>query len=267
MDLNERELVDELIGRGGPIPAQPFGMYAVRADDPAAELGRAVEREVFMEFFGNSPELLAAEYDPYEIGTMFLLIVDHRRLVAAGAERFIMPSAAGLKTLHDIERVWQQSLPDVLERSGVDLDVDRTWDVATIGVRAEYRGDASNGLLSASFLQGVIQLGHAFGVKHFVTTLDLVVYRLVQDLCGRPLASFAGIEPMRYLDSPASVPLYIDMADYADRLRADPAQYDMWIDGRGLEAAIALPAWRALPAAIRPGVPAWTPASTSRTAP
>jgi hypothetical protein len=253
MHLAERELAEQLVARDGDSPAQPFGIYAVPADDPASELGRAVEREVFMEFFGNTPELLAAEYDPYEPGTLFLVALDHCRLVAVGVERFIMPSAAGLKTLHDLERVWKESLPDVLSRSAVELEPARTWDVSTIAVRAEYRGKASNGMISAAFLRGVIQLGHTFAVKHFVTTLDLVVYRMVQELCSRPLNSFAGVEPMRYLDSPASVPLYLDMDEYCTRLRADPDAYEMWIRGRGLEAAIAMPDWSALPALIRPG--------------
>jgi hypothetical protein len=250
--LDERELTDELIARSGDVPGQPFGLYAVLADDPAAALGRTVEREVFMEFFGNTEELLAAEYEPYEIQTLFLIAVDHRRLVPVGVERFIMPSHAGLKTLHDIERVWGQSTDEVLSRAGIVLSESRSWDVATIAIRPEYRGKASDGMLSASFLQGVIQLGHAFGVTHFFTTLDLVVYRMVQELCGKPLKHFPGVEPMRYLDSPASVPLYIDMADYCSRLRQDPAQYEMWIEGKGFEAAIATPVWGALPRLMQP---------------
>jgi hypothetical protein len=252
--LDERELTEALITRDGGVPAQPFGLYAVLADDAAAELGRAVEREVFMEFFGNTIELLAAEYSPYEIQTLFLIAVDHRRLVPVGVERFIMPSPAGLKTLHDIERVWAQPTDEVLSRAGIPLDEARSWDVATIAIRPEYRGKASDGMLSASFLQGVIQLGHAFGVTHFFTTLDLVVYRMVQDLCGKPLKHFPGIEPMRYLDSPASVPLYIDMADYCRRLREDLALYEMWIEGKGLEAAISTPRWQELPGLMRPRV-------------
>jgi hypothetical protein len=264
MDLHERELVDALLQRNATEAATPFGMYAVAADDSAADLGRLVEREVFMEFFGNTPELLATEYGPYEKSSMFLVIVDHRRLAVAGVERFIMPSPAGLKTLNDLEAVWKKGVRDVLGQSRVDLDPERTWDVATIGVRAEYRGKAGNGMLSASLLQGVIQLGHAFGVKHFLTTLDVVVYRMVQDLCAKPLRSFVGVEPMRYLDSPASVPLYIDMADYCERLKADQASYETWIEGKGLEAAISMPSWRTLPRFTRPLAETRVPRAASR---
>ena len=33
-------------------------MYVLEADDPAAQLARIVERDVFYETFGNTPELL-----------------------------------------------------------------------------------------------------------------------------------------------------------------------------------------------------------------
>jgi hypothetical protein len=243
MDLAERELVAELAERAGN-PHQPFGLYALGSDDPAAEVGRTVEREVFFEYFGNTREFLAHEYDPYEAGSVYLLVVDHARLVAAGVLRLIMPTPFGLKTLHDLERVWGEDVDDVLERTGLSFDMDRIWDVSTIAVRPDYRGSATDGLISASCLQGVIQVGHSCDVQYFVTTLDMVVLKLVQDLCNRPLSMFRGVEPMRYLDSPASVPLYLDVAGYSNRLRAeDPATAHIFVEGGGFEEAMSTPDW------------------------
>jgi hypothetical protein len=243
MDLAERELVAELAELAGD-PSQPFGLYALGSEHPGAALGRQVEREVFFEFFGNSPELLAQEYDPYEPGSVYLLVVDHQQLVAAGVMRLMVPTPFGLKTLHDLERVWGEQLDDVLQRTGISFDLDRVWDVSTIAVRPAYRGTATDGLISASCLQGVIQIAHACDVQYFVTTLDMVVLKLVQDLCGRPLSMFRGVEPMRYLDSPASVPLYLDVAGYCNRLRAeDPATCAMFVEGKGFEAAMSTPDW------------------------
>ena len=243
MDLAERELVAEL-AQGGGDPSQPFGMYALGSEHPAAGLGRQIEREVFFEFFGNSPELLAEEYDPYEPGSVYLLVVDHLQLVAVGVLRLIMPTPYGLKTLHDLEHVWGEQLDDVLHRTGLAFDLERVWDVSTIAVRQSYRGAASNGLISATCLQGVMQVARACDVQYFVTTLDMVVLKLVQDLCNRPLSMFRGVEPMRYLDSPASVPLYLDVEGYGSRLRAeDPPTYDMFIDGKGFETAMSTPDW------------------------
>ncbi len=90
----------------------------------------------------------------------------------------------------------------------------------------------------------------------------MVVMQLVQDICHKPLHHFRGLEPLRYLDSPASVPLYIDMADYCARLKAESADdYAMWIEGRGLEAAMSMPDWadaRAL-MPVRAGTPGVLP--------
>ena len=103
VDLDLRERCAALVDRSGS--TQPFGLHVVASTDPAAELGRVVERVVFEEFFDNSPELLDEEYEPYEPASMFLCVIDQRRLVPAGVMRLIVPSPAGLKTLDDIERV------------------------------------------------------------------------------------------------------------------------------------------------------------------
>ena len=55
---------------------EPFGAYLFRGDEPGAELGRHVERAVFLEAFGNTPELLAEEYGPYEASSVFICVVD-----------------------------------------------------------------------------------------------------------------------------------------------------------------------------------------------
>ncbi|HVN50080.1 MAG TPA: hypothetical protein VMT43_01540, partial [Acidimicrobiales bacterium] len=81
----------------------PFGVYVLDADQPEAELARAVEREVLDEFFTNSPELLEREYGPYESASTFLCVVDHEQRAPAGMIRIIRPGDAGLKSVHDIE--------------------------------------------------------------------------------------------------------------------------------------------------------------------
>ena len=254
VDLAERELAEELVARRGE-PDTPFGLYAVWSEDPAADLGRAVERDVFFEAFGNTPDLLAQEYDVYEPASLFLIAVDHNRLLPAGVLRLITATPIGLKTLHDIERVWGESLDDVLERSGVTFHPERVWDGATMAVRREYRASATDGIISASFLQSVPQLGHVFPIDYVLATVDVVVLKLIQDMCARPMHAFKGVEPIRYLDSPLSVPAYFDIAEYTERVRPDPSLYEMWIEGKGFEAAISTPDWAELARVTRPQVP------------
>jgi hypothetical protein len=239
---NDRDELRELGGQivaGAGQPSQPFGVYAFSAREPESELARHVEREVFFEFFQNTPELIAAEYGPYEDATLFVCVLDHRRRLPAGVIRLVLPSAAGLKSLDDVEAVWGHRLDDVLERTGMRRDTERVWDVATLAVGAEYRGRATDGLVSLGLYQAVAQLALRCNARWVVTILDLVVLNLIQDATSRAFERFPGLEPLRYLDSPASLPVYCDLDAYFPHLEtADPSMYEILYDGRGLEAAL-----------------------------
>lgn len=238
---NGREELHELAGRivAAGQPTQPFGVYAFGAHEPESELARHVEREVFYEFFQNTPDLLAAEYGPYEDSTLFLCVLDHRRRLPAGVIRLVLPSAAGLKSLDDVEAVWGHRLGDVLERSGIGNATGRVWDVATLAVDAEYRGRATDGLVSLSLYQAVAQLALRCNVRWVVTILDLIVLNLIQDATSHAFEGLPGLDPLRYLDSPASLPVYCDLDAYFPRLEtADPSMYEILYEGRGLEPAV-----------------------------
>ena len=233
-----RELGGRVVAAAGE-PSQPFGVYVFAADAPESELARHVEREVFYEYFNNTPELLEAEYGPYEGSTLFVCALDHRRGLPAGAIRLVLPSPAGLKSLGDVEPVWGHRIDDVLERTKLRLDADNAWDIATLAVDSEYRGRATDGLVSLGLYQGVAQLALRCHVKWVVTILDLVVLNLLQGVMAGPFERFVGLEPLPYLDSPASLPVYSDLDAYFARLEtADPSMYEILFDGRGLEAAV-----------------------------
>jgi hypothetical protein len=232
-----RELGDRVVTAAGE-PSEPFGLYVFAADAPESELARHVEREVFYEYFNNTPELLEAEYGPYEGSTLFVCAMDHRRRLPAGVIRLVLPSPAGLKSLGDVEPVWGHRVDDVLERTN-RRQADRVWDIATLAVDSEYRGRATDGLVSLGLYQGVAQLALRCDVKWVVTILDLVVLNLLQGVMADPFERFPGLEPLPYLDSPASLPVYSDLDTYFARLEtADPSMYEILFDGRGLEAAV-----------------------------
>ena len=60
-DEDLRRLARDVAAPGN---TSPLGVYMFRSTDPGAELARHVERVVFMETFGNTPDLLAQEYGP-----------------------------------------------------------------------------------------------------------------------------------------------------------------------------------------------------------
>ena len=248
--LDRRALVDGLVGAVAPKAA--FGTYVVASAHPAAALGRHLEKEVFGDVFGNSEELLAAEYDPYEASSLFIVVVDHRRRAAAGVMRLVLPSPAGLKSLEDVRRIWGFD-PDGLVRStGFDPRSSLIWDLATLAVGRDYRGAGAKGLVSLALWQAVGVMAHRVGVDLLVAIIDVPVYRLLQLKLGRAFAPFEDAPARPYLDSPASLPVWCPFARWSARIgEDDPVMHALMIDGTGLESAIAPPDWEAAAATAR----------------
>jgi hypothetical protein len=245
-----REATADVVAAAGN-PAEPFGLYGFTGASKESVLPRAVERNVFAEQFGNSPELLQAEYGPYEPSTFFFCVIDHRRNLPVGSVRLLLPSEAGFKTLADIERMWGLPLEETLARSDLELDTNRVWDVATIAVDREYRGKVTQSLVSGSLYQAICRGAHLGEVGWVIAVLDLIVLDLIQTISHDAYQRFAGCEPLRYLDSPASLPVYCDLAAYLPRLaELDPLTYELLIDGRGMEEAVRPPDWDALMTAL-----------------
>jgi Acetyltransferase (GNAT) domain len=238
------ELADDLIVREGR-GETPFGLYVITADEPASELARTIERDVFYEAFGNTPDLLAAEYDRYEDASVFLCVVDHARRAAAGMLRLVTPSAGGFKSLYDLERLWGITPDDLAARHGVDLDLSSLMDMATLAVPPDYRGAASSGLVATVLYQGLGRMSLDHDLKWYIAILDQIVLRQINRPFGRPLTPIPGTEPMRYLDSPSSQPVYIDCLDYRARVGLlDPKMYAMLFAGVGLESVVSQPRWK-----------------------
>jgi hypothetical protein len=220
---------------------QPFGAYIFHADEPGAELARHVEQSVFLETFGNTPDLLAREYGQYEASSLFICVLDHLREVPAGVMRVIRPSGAGFKSLNDIEPVWGEPAAVLIERTGLALDRSRTWDVATIAVQKEYRGAALGGLVSMGLYQTLTRAALLSGIDWFIAILDMPVFRMIRWKLCMIFAGFAEVAPLPYLGSVASLPAWCDVVDAERRLaERDAALHEVLVRGRGLEAAMLL---------------------------
>ena len=239
---DEHELIDQLLA-SEPRDATAFGLYVIDGAAPAAELARAVERAVFLEYFGNTPEMLRAEYDAYEASSTFLTVIDHRRRCVAGMIRVIRPSAAGFKSLDDIEAVWRAPVDELVREGGPGHSAPDAIDIATLAVSPEYRGDATSGLISLALYQAVTQLAGANGMRWLIAVLDLIVLDLIQSQTCRPFTAYAGLDPLSYLDSPSSLPVFSDLHEYAARLETlDRSMFEILFEGSGLEAAVSQPA-------------------------
>ncbi|MGZ6929693.1 MAG: hypothetical protein ACXVK4_04100 [Acidimicrobiia bacterium] len=252
-----RELASTLVDATGD-PTETFGVYFLDPDADAAALPRHVEHVVFDEWFGNSPELLAAEYGPYEASTIFITVIDHRRRLPAGMGRVILPSELGFKTLHDIEARWGEPLGGVLERTGRDWDITRIWDFATIAVMPEYRGKATDGLIMLSMLQtgsqGLIMTGGRF----MICVLDVNVWQYFNATMYDAFEPYPDVAPIEYLDSPASIPTFVDFDRYGPYLlEQDQPTHQMLLEDAGIAPVVRAPEWA--PLLRRTGTPALPP--------
>jgi len=238
----DQATLDRLVGPA--VPAAAFGTYVVGPDDPAAALGRQLERDVFGDVFDNSEELLAAEYDPYDASSIFIIVVDHRRRVAAGVMRLVLPGPAGLKSLDDAGRLWDRRGDDLVRNAGLDPAGSLIWDLATLAVAKDYRGAAARGLVSLALWQAVGVMAQRCGADMLVAIIDLPVYRLLQLKLRGAFTVFEGLTAQPYLDSPASVAVWCAFSAWRDRLAAsDAVMYAVMVEGKGLESAVAPPDW------------------------
>ena len=218
---------------------QPFGAYIFAADEPGADLARHLEQSVFLETFGNTPDLLAGEYGRYERSSFFICVLDHLRHVPAGVMRVLTPSSAGFKSLDDIERVWELPAHVLVERTGIALDVRHTWDIATLAVAEGYRRGATAGLVTMALYQSLTLAAFHCGIEWFIAILDMPVFRILRWRLRMIFAGYEGIGPLPYLGSAASLPAWCDVLEAERRLAAeDEDLHAVLVRGVGLEEAL-----------------------------
>jgi len=195
-----------------PLPDEGrFGCYLLAASSSYSDIARAIECEVFEKFFGNVPAEMAREYARYEASSLFFLVVERETQRPAGVLRVIEHSAAGLKTLNDIQGA-PLHLPTskVLARHGID-DLRRCWDVGTLAVVKEFRGKAHNHIVS-TMLYGLLHVAvRKHAIDHLVAVLDSHAYMQLTQLLGVPFVPILGSEPFSYLGSENSRAAYAHM--------------------------------------------------------
>lgn len=231
-----RELAAEVSAPGA---AEPFGAYIFGPDGPGAELGRHLERRVFLEAFGNTVDDLAREYAPYEASSLFIVVVDHLRQLPAGVIRVVRPSPIGLKSLNELESIWGETAEALMHRTGLDFGPEKIWDVATLAVPSEYRAKATGGLVAMGLYQTLTLAARVSGIELLVAILDMPVFRMLRWKLHMIFAGYRGVGPKSYLGSTASIPAWCDLL-YSDRHLAavDRELHDILFKGIGLEPAL-----------------------------
>lgn len=175
---------------------------------PLLESALDCEAEVFYQWFGNTREQLAQEYDPYLDATVFLVVAD-RDGEALGAVRLIAPGGrAGLKTLADVgSPPWETD--GARSAAAVGIDLGSTWEVATLGVRKT--PEASRAQLSMALYHGLMTIAQVNRMTSFVAVLDERVRRLLAAV-GIVTYPLPGTSTQPYLGSRASTPVFCHFA-------------------------------------------------------
>jgi hypothetical protein len=235
-DVDIKDLIAASIDTSVP---EPFGTYFFTANEPGAEIARQLERDVFLDAFGNTPAMLHHEYNCYEPTSVFLCVIDHRRRVCAGMMRVIMPlpGGPGLKSLNDVEPGWGETAAVLLARSEFDLDPDLTWDIATLAVDRDYRTGIALGMMHIGLYQALARLAKNFGIQWFVAILDYAVYRLIRLQLRRAFIAFGEEHP--YLGSARSVPAVCPVEHAEKEVRdSDPILHELIYVGSTIKDAL-----------------------------
>jgi hypothetical protein len=192
---------------------------------------RACEAEIFLNTYGNTLGELRMEYGPYEDASVFIALLEPDG-TALAACRIVTPGPAGLKSLNDAARPpW---FADGLRSArAAGMDVERTWDVATIGVRPD--AASSRMFAAAALYHGIFVGARANGIRSIVMVMDERARRLLTS-ASVITQTLPGTGPGPYLGSPASTPLYGHLAQMADvQRRVNPDAHRLIGLGIGLD--------------------------------
>lgn len=211
-----------------------LSLSVLHAEDPAAELGRAVEAEVFGQVFGNDVELLRTEYTPYDTQSRFVVVSDHELQLPVGVMRIVVDGPAGLKSLHDTEAIWGEGIDSALAHLPFPVDRTSLVDIATLATLRHHGSGRDRRSIAIAMYRALVQLMSAADVHVAVSIMDLRALRALRSVIGGGMVAIPGCEPKSYLDSPLSVPTAFDNLHHMEQLSVHPELLQLFY-GAGTE--------------------------------
>ena len=236
-DLSETDIgtmVAALTGRVAlSLAAQPeatetarYVIHEIAGTDPISNIGRTIECQVFEQAFGNTAEIMADEYGPYEPASTFFIVHDTFDQDVLGVIRIAGEAPIGFKTLVDLSdssRVKHAGIPlplpqldDFFTQHGIEPD--KTIDVMTLAVPPKHRGLRSTDIMGTLYHQ-TIDYSLRHDINHWFMMLDEHAYGIINSI-GVPLEPVAGIGPVEYLGSEKTYPLFVNVARLTDSMEA-----------------------------------------------
>lgn len=188
--------------------------FRVQSGSAFANIARHIEREVFEQSFGNSDEIMAAEYGPYDYPgrSTFFISIDREERTAAGAARMIHHSPVGFKTLNDLDKQGSPTssgpLASRLQTDHGVTKLDTCWDHATLAVRKSFRHGGTYAGLSVQLHRASYVSAIELGIDHVVSVLDIRALKQIRDYLGVPFVPLCGSGVFPYLGSEHSQAVY-----------------------------------------------------------
>lgn len=203
--------------------------FDVRGD--LLESARQCEEDVFLQAFGNTREQLEAEYGSYDDQSVFVAVADDSGHVV-GACRLITPGPAGLKTLNDVGREpW--GVDGLRSARAAQIDTSRTWDIATLGVRSDFRGGKL--MVGLAMYHAIMKSTRINDVATATAIMDKHAHRVLSG-AGYLFSTLPGTRPAPYLGSESSIPVFGHWVGLADaQRRTNPDAYRLVTLGIGLD--------------------------------
>ena len=188
------------------------------------------EADVFARTYGDTREHLDDFYRGWEGQTHFVSVCDESSGRVMGVARLVTPGPMGLRAMASLrEEPWCVDGEAYARAAGLDLET--TWDVAGLGVRA----DRSSAMCTAALYHGLVLTGRVNEVSATVAILDERARELLAGvgIVYRPLP---GLTTQPFDSSPASTPAYAPFAQMlATQRRVAPEAYRLVTLGIGLD--------------------------------
>lgn len=177
-------------------------------DDDAALLSLQLTGSVFLEAFGNTPELLHREYAALLPSMRHVVVLDKVAQSPVGALILQEGPAAALKTVVDLAAPpWSFPAPSSLAALGLAPDDRSAADLLVMAVDSAFRNRAIAQLLMyAGWVASV-----ARGIDRWTAILDDGLLRGLDQLTAGAVVPIGSARSAPYLGSPGSTPITVRM--------------------------------------------------------
>ena len=208
-------LAEDLLSRADVGPGR-FSTHLIGPDDDAALLSLQVAADVFLDSFGNTPELLRAEYGNLLPAMTHVVVLDAARRTAVGTIVVQDGPVEELKSVVDLAGPpWSMPMRRVRAALDVAPGAHTAADLLLLAADRGYRGRGVGPiLLYAGWVATALR-----GRDRWTAILDDTLLGGLAALSGGAVTPLAESRP--YLGSPASTPMTV---------RLDPARDPALLD-------------------------------------